>query len=149
MHVADLTLNFDIAGKEKPAEKQRKREQCMEERIDKIKSYLPLTKDLCGAIIEIKPKPFIAEADPKIAWRIGAAQANYLNQHITSITAKKKETGEKYVTKKGLNRVKSAVSDLFRQFGILPKFLIQPEKDCINLHKYLHKINYIFFTKIV
>ena len=146
LHVADLTQNFNIGWTEKIVEKQKKREQFMEERIKKIKKYLPKTQELCGAIIEIKSPPQFdkpskpPEADPKNAWRIGAAQANYLNQHINSITAKKKETQEIYVTKKGLNRVKSAVSDLFRQFGILPtssKKLIDPEADGISLHTWL------------
>ena len=142
IHVADLTQNFSIGARESQVEKQRKREQFMTERIERIKAYLPTTKDLCGAIIEIKYKPFIPETDPKKAWRIGAAQANYLNQHINPITAKKKN-GKKvdiYVTKKGLNRVKSAVSDLFRQFAIIPthsKQLIDPEKDGISLHTWL------------
>ena len=114
----------------------------MTERIERIKAYLPLTKEICGAIIEIKSPPQFdkpskpPEADPKRAWRIGAAQANYLNQHITSRIKKK---GDKY-NKKDLNRVKSAVSDLFRQFGILPtssKKLIDPEKDGISLHTWL------------
>ena len=139
MHVADLTQNFDIAWTEKIAEKQRKREQFMTERIERIKTYLPSTKELCGAIIEIKSPPQFdkpskpPEADPKNSWRIGAAQANYLNQHITS---RKKKKGKKY-TKKDLSRVKSAVSDLFRQFGILPTPLIDPEKDGINLYTWL------------
>ncbi len=137
MHVADLSRNFDIKPQEKQAEKQRKREKFLKERIEQIKSYLPPTKELCGAIIEIKPKPSIAETDPKIAWRIAAAQANYLNQHIHSISARKKTTEEEYIVRGGLNRVKSAVSDLFRQFAIIPTPLIQPEKDEIALHTWL------------
>ena len=142
MHVADLTQNFTIGWKEKLAEKQRKREQLMAERIETIKAYLPSTKEICGAIIEIKSPPQFdkpskpPEADPKSAWRIGAAQANYLNQHINS---RKKKKGKQY-NKKDLNRVKSAVSDLFRQFAILPtsfKKLIDPEKDSINPHTWL------------
>ena len=128
LHVADLTRNFDIAPRDTKIEKQRKREQFMNERIEKIKSYLLQTEELCGAIVEIKPKPWIAETDPKLAWRIGAAQANYLNQHITSITSYKKNVE---------NRVKAAVSDLFRQFAILPTTLIQPETDKIPLHTWL------------
>ena len=137
MHVADLTCNFDIKAQEKQVGKQRKREKFLKERIEQIKFYLPLTKELCGAIIEIKRKPFIAEADPKIAWRIAAAQSNYLNQHIHSISARKKKTREEYIVRGGLNRVKSAVSDLFRQFAILPTPLIKPEKDEIALHTWL------------
>ena len=146
MHVADLTQNFDIALRDKQYIKQRKRENFMAERIERIRTYLPLTKELCGAIIEIKSLPKYdkpskpPEADPKKAWRIGAAQANYLNQHINSISARNKKTREEFIVRGGLNRVKSAVSDLFRQFAILPtstKLLIDPEKDNIGLHTWL------------
>jgi hypothetical protein len=137
MHIADLNQNFAIGLKEPASEKQRKREQFMAERIGRIKAYLPSTKEPCGAIVEIKLKPLIPETDPKNAWRIGAAQANYLNQHINSISVRNKKTREEFIVRGGLNRVKSAVSDLFRQFGILPKYLIDPEKDGINLHTWL------------
>ena len=98
MHVADLSQNFAIGWKERIVEKQRKRLQFMTERIERIKTYFPLTQEICGAIIEIKSPPKYdkpskpPEADPKNAWRIGAAQANYLNQHITS---SKKDTSKK------------------------------------------------------
>ena len=138
MHVGDLNQNFQLNCTVR--ERQQRRIELLEERIQRIRAYLPNTDELCGAIIEIKRKPVIPETDPKNAWRIGAAQANYLNQHINSITAKKKDTKEIYVPQKNLNRVKSAVSDLFRQFGILPtssKKLIDPEKDNIHTHTWL------------
>ncbi len=135
MHVADLTQNFELNCSFR--ERQRRRVELLEERIQRIRVYLPTTSELCGAIVEIKRKPLIPETDPKNAWRIGAAQANYLNQHINSITARNKKTREEFVVKGGLNRVKSAVSDLFRQFAVLPTPLIDPEEDNISLHTWL------------
>ena len=92
---------------------------------------------MSGAIIEIKPKPFIGESDPKLALRIGAARAGYLNQHIHGLTAKNKKN-EQYVTKDAHNRVQRAVSDLLRQFAILPATpLIDLEKDRIEPNLWL------------
>jgi len=127
-HVSDLTQDFDIKGKNK----RQQRVKLMEERINQIKSFLPPTETIAGAIVEIKEPPsFIPEKDPKLAWRIGARQAGYLNQHIHRLTKINKK-GEKYSLKSPENRVKSAVSDLFRQFGILPTPLIKPELDKIE-----------------
>ena len=135
IHVGELTRNFEFNCP--PRERQQRRVELLEERIQRIESYLPQTQELSGAIIEIKRKPIIPETDPKKALRIGAARANYLNQHITSITGRKKDTQEEFVFRDGLSRVKSAVSDLFRQFAILPTPLINPEKDNIALHTWL------------
>jgi hypothetical protein len=132
-HVGDLTQNLEI---KKPSEagksRQQQRIELLQERIDKIVSFLPKAQGVDGALIEIRPKPFIAEADPKLAWRIGAMKAGYLNQHLHRITFTNKK-GEEHLKKSGLEPVKRAVSDLLRQFGILPATpLINPEKDGIE-----------------
>jgi hypothetical protein len=136
-HVEDLTQNFNISSSTSPRERQTLRQKCLDERISKIKSALPSTETIGGAIIEIRPKPFIREADPKLAWRIGTMQAGYVNQHLHKITAINQKTGEEYLIKDGKQRIKRAVSDLFRQFGILPKPLIKPEIDKIDENLWL------------
>ncbi len=134
-HVADLTQNFSIDKSAK--NKQKLREKLLEERIKNISYFLPKTKQLSGALIEIRPKPIIRESDPKLAWRIAAAQQNYLNQHILALTKLNKEKKE-YVTKDAINRVKRAVSDLLRQFGIFPLIpLIDDKKDKIEANTWL------------
>lgn len=136
-HVGELTQNLDIDNPSVPGRnRQQRRIHSLEERISTIVSFLPLTEGLSGALIEIRPKPFIAEADPKLAWRIGAMQAGYLNQHIHRITFTTKE-GEERVKKSGLQRVKRAVSDLLRQFGILPTPLIKQKIDGIEPNVWL------------
>jgi len=137
-HVGDLTKNFEInsfsvAGKSR----QKQRIDLLQERIDKIVAFLPPAKELSGALIEIRPKPRIADTDPKLAWRIGAVKAGYLNQHLHRITFTTKE-GEEKLKRSGLEPVKRAVSDLLRQFGILPATpLINPEKDGIDFDVWL------------
>lgn len=132
-HVGDLTQNlevksFSVARKSR----QKQRIDLLQERIDKIVAFLPSVEELAGALIEIKPRPRIADTDPKLAWRIGAMKAGYLNQHLHRITFTTKEGAEKR-KKSGLEPVKRAVSDLLRQFGILPATsLIAPEKDGID-----------------
>ncbi len=136
-HVEDLTQNFNIFSSTPPRERLKLRQELLDERISKIKSALPSTETIGGAIIEIRSKPFIRESDPKLAWRIGAMQAGYVNQHIHKITAINQKTGEEYLLKDGKQRIKRAVSDLFRQFGILPKPLIKPEIDQIDENLWL------------
>lgn len=136
-HVEDLTQNLNISSSTSSRERLTLRQQFLDERISQIKSVLPSTETISGAIIEIRSKPFIREADPKLAWRIGAMQAGYVNQHLHKITAINQKTGEEYFIKDGKQRIKRAVSDLFRQFGILPKPLIKPEIDQIDENLWL------------
>ena len=125
-HVEDLTQDLDLVSIP-PRERQQRRVQLLQERIDRITSFLPTAKGLSGALIEIKRRPFLPEADPKLAWRIAAMQAGYLNQHIHALIYKKD----------ALERVKRAVSDLLRQCGVLPDApLIQPS-DRIEPHVWL------------
>ena len=138
-HVQDLTQRLDLEHPSvKGKNRQQKRVNLLDERIQQIASYLPKPEGLCGALIEIKPKKsfFPPESDPKLALRIGVMQAGYVNQHIHALTARKK-SGEEYVTKDAPNRVQKAVSDLLRQFGILPASLIDLEKDGIEPNVWL------------
>jgi pPIWI_RE module N-terminal domain/RNaseH domain of pPIWI_RE/MID domain of pPIWI_RE len=133
-HVADLTQNFDF---DNFTEKGRlKRINCMDQRIAQIITSLPKSEGLSGALIEIRPKPPNSQIDPKLALRIGAMQAGYINQHIHALTKTTKEKSES-VTKDAANRVQRAVSDLLRQFGVLPAPLIDPKKDGINQNIWL------------
>jgi pPIWI_RE module N-terminal domain/RNaseH domain of pPIWI_RE/MID domain of pPIWI_RE len=131
-HVGELTKVFDfddpsVVG----SNRQQKRIYCMDKRIREVVSCLPKPKKLSGAIIEIKPKPLISELDPKLALRIGAMKAGYVNQHIHALTKPKKD-GSVYVTRDADNRVQRAVSDLLRQFGVLPIPLIDLDRDGIS-----------------
>lgn len=134
--VEDLTQNFNIKPSTPKRERQKQRSNLLEERVSKIVSSLPLAEESGGAIVEIKRKAFPAEADPKLAVRIGIAQAGYPNQHIHAVTYL---TGEKAgeQTKSGSERVKRAVSDLLRQFGILPSPLINSKTDGVSTHTWL------------
>jgi pPIWI_RE module N-terminal domain/RNaseH domain of pPIWI_RE/MID domain of pPIWI_RE len=131
-HVGEMTQQFDFNNPSVEGHtRKQKRIFLMEQRISQIVLSLPKPKGLSGALIEIQPKPFIPESDPKLALRIGAMQAGYLNQHIHALTKTKKDNSE-YVTRDATNRVQKAVSDLLRQFGILPAPLIDSYKDGIN-----------------
>ncbi|MHC5731961.1 MAG: hypothetical protein ACYTXY_49415, partial [Nostoc sp.] len=86
-HVGDLTQDLEIQHfSEARKTYQQQRPNLLVERINQITAFLPQTKELSGALIEIRRKPRISEADPKLAWRIGAMKAGYLNQHIHRIT---------------------------------------------------------------
>jgi hypothetical protein len=130
-HVGDLTQDLEIQHfSEARKTYQQQRPNLLVERINQITAFLPKTKELSGALIEIRLKPRISEADPKLAWRIGAMKAGYLNQHIHRITT---ENHAEKLKKSGLEPVKRAVSDLLRQFGILPDTpLINSKKDGID-----------------
>ncbi|MEH2286966.1 RNaseH domain-containing protein [Nostoc sp.] len=135
-HVGDLTQNLEIKSfSEAKRTSQQQRPDLLAERINKITAFLPPTKELSGALIEIRPKSFRSEADPKLAWRIRAVKAGYLNQHIHRITT---ITDPNKLKKSGLEPVKQAVSDLLRQFGILPDTpLIDSKKDGIDIDIWL------------
>lgn len=130
-HVSNLTQNFDISGQLSIKERKKLRDVQLQARIEAIKKFLPPTKTLAGLIVEIKKKAFISEADPKIVWRIAPLQVGYLNQHIQAITGINQETKESYNLNDGKHRIKGAISDLIRQFGILPAPLIKDKIDNI------------------
>lgn len=138
-HVEDLTQRLDLDSSSfKTNDRQKQRVNLIEERVIQIVSSLPKAEGISGALIEIKPKKsfFPRESDPKLALRIGAMQAGYVNQHIHGVTAHNKK-GEKYKIRNFPNRVQKAVSDLLRQFGILPAPIIDLEKDGIDPNLWL------------
>ena len=138
-HIEDLAQKLDVdntsvSGKNR----QQRRVNLLQERIQEITSALPQPEGLSGALVEIKPtaKYFPPESDPKLAWRIGAMQFGYVNQHINPITDCKKD-GTKYFISDGPQRIKRAVSDLWRQLGILPIPLIDPDRDGVDSNLWL------------
>jgi hypothetical protein len=112
--------------------RQQRRIERLAERIQLIANSVPPVEGLKGALVEIVEPPDVGEADPKVAWRVGLAQAGYVNQHIhalrevsdedTSLKAERTRTANR-------ERVRRAVADLLRQWGILPDLLIRPEGD--------------------
>jgi pPIWI_RE module N-terminal domain/RNaseH domain of pPIWI_RE/MID domain of pPIWI_RE len=125
-HIGDLTQRLDLKfDSVKGKSFQQRRVNALTERIDRIKSHLPPTQGLSGALVEIKPKDDFSprESDPKLAWRIGGIRAGYLNQHIHAVTGTKKNK-ETYTKQDAQHRVERAVADLLRQFGVLPTPLI-------------------------
>jgi hypothetical protein len=112
--------------------RQQRRIHCLDKRIQLIANSVPRVEGLKGALVEIIEPPDVPEADPKLAWRVGLAQAGYVNQHLhalkeveeedTSLKAERTRTANK-------ERVKRAATDLLRQWGVLPDALIQPEID--------------------
>lgn len=138
-HVQDLTQRLDIKNSSvKGNSRQQQRIKLIDERVSQIVSSLPKSHGICGALIEIKPQKsfFPPESDPKLAIRIGVMQAGYVNQHIHAVTTQLKH-GTESVTKDAPNRVQKAVSDLLRQFGILPAPLVDLEKDGIDPNLWL------------
>jgi len=138
-HLEDLTEKLDVDNPSVSGNnRQQRRVDLLQERIQEINSALPQPEGLSGALVEIKPKEkyFPPESDPKLAWRIGAMQAGYVNQHINPITGYKKD-GTKYFKSDGQERIKRAVSDLWRQLGILPIPLIDPDKDKVGSNLWL------------
>lgn len=138
-HVQDLTQRLDIKNSSVTGNsRQQQRIKLINERVSQIVSSLPKSHGICGALIEIKPQKsfFPPESDPKLAIRIGVMQAGYVNQHIHAVTTQLKH-GTESVTKDAPNRVQKAVSDLLRQFGILPAPLVDLEKDGIDPNLWL------------
>lgn len=136
---------------EKGSEGQRllQRLQETENRSKEIRRYLPSGNDTCGAIVEIKPKPkYIVERDSKLAARIGVMQSGYLNQHIHRIVlSTNQKTEEKYVSLKSRERARRAVSDLLRQFGVMPPNLVRSDLDGIDPNMWLMWFHVIRRTK--
>ncbi|MBD2743621.1 DUF3962 domain-containing protein [Coleofasciculus sp. FACHB-1120] len=132
---------LDVGSFSVPARnRQQRRVQCLEERIQLIANSVPRVEGLKGALVEIIEPPNIPEADPKLAWRVGLAQAGYVNQHLHAL----KEVDEEDTSRKAAQtrtsnkeRVKRAVTDLLRQWGVLSNSLIQPEVDYVEPHTWL------------
>ncbi|HEY9691026.1 MAG TPA: DUF3962 domain-containing protein [Oculatellaceae cyanobacterium] len=135
LHVSDLTQPLDIPAKLSPEKRQHLRKKFMEKRIQEIINYLPNPTKLCGAIVEIKRKRdyFPREADPKLAWRIGAMKKGYPNQHIHALTP----SNSKRKIKADQERVKRAVIDLLRQLGAMPNPVVGMELDGVSSNLWL------------
>ena len=142
---------LDVGGFPIPVRtRQQRRIRCLEERIQLIANSVPRADGLKGALVEIVEPPNVPEADPKLAWRVGLAQAGYVNQHLhalkavgdkdTSFNAERTKTANK-------ERVKRAVADLLRQWGILPDLLIQPEIDGVESSTWLTCISILRRTR--
>lgn len=139
MHLQDLAEKLDIDVRDR--KRQEKRVDLIEKRIISIVELLPKPEEgISGALVEIGEKKsfFPPESDPRLALRIGVMQSGYVNQHINPLTAYNKQ-GEKYnlPAKKVTHRVEKAVSDLLRQFGILPTPLIDLKQDGIDYNTWL------------
>jgi len=120
--------------------RRQRRIECLEKRSQLIANSVPRVEGLKGALVEIIEPPDIPEADPKLAWRVGLAQAGYVNQHLHALEeVEEEDTGRKAKRARTANRerVKRTVVDLLRQWGILPNFLIQPEIDGVELSTWL------------
>ncbi|MBW4576969.1 MAG: DUF3962 domain-containing protein [Aphanothece sp. CMT-3BRIN-NPC111] len=135
LHVSDLTQPLDIPAKLSLQKKQQLRKKIMEERIQEIVNYLPKSIGLSGAIIEIKSKKyyFPREADPKLAWRIGAMRQGYPNQHIHALTPSK----SKKKIEADQERIRRAVLDLLRQLGAMPSPVVAMELDGVSSNLWL------------
>jgi hypothetical protein len=132
-HIGDLAARLNISPSTKQKERQKKRKTLLDERKTQITQSIPQAKELSGALVEIPNKDsfFPRESDPKMAVRIGVGQAGYINQHLYKVTGINK-LGKEYSIRGSQERAKRAVSDLLRQFGIVPTPLIAPELDKIK-----------------
>lgn len=127
---------LDVGGFSSPVRtRQQRRIELLEERIQLIANSVPRVEKLKGALVEIVEPPKVPEADPKLAWRVGLAQVGYVNQHLHALKKIDDEDtsfNAKRIRKANEERVKRAVVDLLRQWGILPNSLIEPEIDGIE-----------------
>ncbi len=106
--------------------RQERRIELLKERAGLITNSVPQIAGLKGALVEIVKPPFISQSDPKLAWRLGLAQAGYVNQHLHALNDIDADTGVKANRGKIENeeRIKRSVVDLLRQWGVLPNLLL-------------------------
>jgi len=134
--VGDLGELLDVGDfTVRQSTRQRRRIKQLEERIQLIANSMPKVEGLKGALVEIVKPPSIPESDPKLSWRVGLAQAGYVNQHIHALNRNDDadtDTNTNRSKRADEERVKRAVSDLFRQWGILPSPLVKPEIDGVE-----------------
>lgn len=120
--------------------RQQQRIELLEQRIRSITDAVPKVEGLKGALVEIVRSPLqlyprrVPESDPKLAWRIGLAQAGYVNQHLHALSEKADvdtdaDENQSKAVKAEKERRKRAVSDLLRQWGIMPSLLVNPQAD--------------------
>ena len=134
--VGDLGELLDVGDfTVRQSTRQRRRIKQLEERIQLIAKSVPKVEGLKGALVEIVKPPSIPESDPKLSWRVGLAQAGYVNQHIHALNRNDDadtDTNTNRSKRADEERVKRAVSDLFRQWGILPSPLVKSEIDGVE-----------------
>lgn len=128
-----------------PRVRQQQRVRLREERIRLIANAVPKVEGLKGALVEIVRSPSklhprrVPESDPKLAWRVGLAQVGYVNQHLHALSENADvDTDTDKELPKGARaekeRRKQAVSDLLRQWGVLPSSLTKTDCgscDCV------------------
>ncbi|MGK7923016.1 MAG: DUF3962 domain-containing protein [Trichodesmium sp.] len=111
---------------------QLRKENTLNNRISLFNSALPKPENRSGMLIEIlEPDEYPKNTDPYLATRIGAMQLGYVNQRIHGLFGNNKKS-----EKQDESRVKSAVSGLLQQCGILPAPLIN-SKDGIPQETWL------------
>lgn len=121
-------------GTKKPQRQELRRSHAWR-RISDFAEQLPSgTPGLTGAIVELprRTEARIPEADSKVPVRAALARLGYVNQHAHRRRSKFNPDGSvEYVEdeRRFRERIKRAVVDLFRQFGILPDPLVHAIKD--------------------
>lgn len=103
---------------------QQKRKEALENRSSLFHSALPEPEGQSAMLIEIlRPENYQSTfTDPYLATRIGPMELGYVNQRIHSLDGVKQKD-----IKQDQSRVKSAVSGLLQQCGILPSPLINSD----------------------
>ena len=143
-HVGVMGELLDVGDfKVSPRVRHQQRVELLEERILLIADAVPKVEELKGALVEIVRSPSklyprrVPESDPKLAWRVGLAQAGYVNQHLHALSENAEvDTDVDEELPRGARaekeRRKQAASDLLRQWGVLPDSLINPKTDGIE-----------------
>ena len=143
-HVGVMGELLDVGDFKVPLRtRHQQRIRLLEERIGLIANSVPNLEGLKGALVEIVRSPSklyprrVPESDPKLAWRVGLSQAGYVNQHLHALSENADvDTDSDEELPKGARAEKErrmrAVSDLLRQWGILPSSLVKPETDGIE-----------------
>lgn len=148
-HVSDLGRSLDTGDfSVSLTVRQDRRVQELETRIPAIAAAVPRPPrhGAAGALVEIQFKTRVREQDPKVAWRLGLAQAGYVNQHLFPVRLDVREEDLKQkpelldfqkATKSPEERVQRAVSDLLRQLGVFPGPVLREEIDQVIPHTWL------------
>ncbi len=138
-HVGVMGELLDVGDfKVPPRVRHQQRVRLLEERIRLIADAVPKVEGFKGALVEIVRSPRqlkpsrVPESDPKLGWRVGLAQAGYVNQHLHTLSENADvdtdaDEDQSRAVKAEKERRKRAVSDLLRQWGILPSSLVSPQ----------------------
>lgn len=148
-HVSDLGRPLDVGDFSVPAkDRHERRVKELEARIPAIAAGVPRPPrhGVAGALVEIGFKTRVREQDPKVAWRLGLAQAGYVNQHLHPVSFDVIESDLQQspelrevqkATESAKERVQRAVSDLLRQLGVFPGPVLRQEVDQVDPHMWL------------